>query len=261
MLRPQIVLDSGAWSAFTSGVPLKMDEYVAWCHMHRAGVWWYSNLDDMGSWQRTKANQKIMEDAGLTPVPVFHTGEPWHVLESYCEQYSRVAVGKIVPYSTRARIIVPWLRHVFEIAAKHGTKVHGFGVTNVSLLKLVPFNSVDSSKWTTGHRFGRVNLWDRLGGCMRTAAARTPSDFNRHRALFMDHQFEQLDFYNHDHTKKFGREKMGPISVIAYLKLQQYIKERTNPPLALCLAGSGMSDLKLAAIGMAIYFGASKKCA
>jgi hypothetical protein len=251
---PRVVLDSGAWSSFTQGVPIAIDAYIRWCHDSIPVTWWYSNLDDMTSWKITLQNQVIMEKAGLKPVPVFHTGEPWKVLEDYCERYPFVAVGKIVPYSTRPAVIVPWIRRVFEIAAKRGTNIHGFGVSNCNLIKMFPFFSVDSSSWTSGHRFGTVKLWDRLTATMKTAWARTPADFNTNRALFMEHRYEELPFYSKDIRRGDGRETMAAISAVAYCKMQDYIRERGNKRLALCLASANKMDLAASARAMGVLY-------
>ena len=60
--------------------------------------------------------------------------------------------------------IKPDLYKVFpkmiDDAHKRGTKVHGLGFTALSYLKQIHFDSVDSTAWTTGNRFGYVYYFD-----------------------------------------------------------------------------------------------------
>lgn len=77
---PEVFLDSGAWSAFTCGVPISMSEYQAF--IRRFGHWFsvYVNLDDMRSPENTYRSHQIMKDAGFNPLPAFHTGEDFRHL-------------------------------------------------------------------------------------------------------------------------------------------------------------------------------------
>src|SRR5688572_3766016 len=148
---PDILLDSGAWSAFTQGVEISLSEYVEFIKRFRHWFTVYSNLDNMVNAERTLYNQLAIEDAGLMPFPVFHTGEDWSYLERYIEQYNYVALGKIIPYTNAPKKIFPWIIKAFEMAGSK-TVFHGFGVTNYTLLKSFPWYSADSSSWSSGFR-------------------------------------------------------------------------------------------------------------
>lgn len=69
---PDLLLDSGAWSAFTQHVAVDIRQYIEFINRFKHWFTVYSNLDDMTNPDKTLANQKTMEDAGLFPFPVFH---------------------------------------------------------------------------------------------------------------------------------------------------------------------------------------------
>ena len=47
----------------------------------------------------------------------------------------------------------PWF---IKTAHEHGAKIHGLGFTSLNGIKKYHFDSVDSTAWTTGNRFGYV---------------------------------------------------------------------------------------------------------
>jgi len=87
----ELFLDSGAYSAFTKGVKIDIQDYIRFIKRH--GVELYANLDDIKSHNKTLLNQKEMEKAGLNPLPVWHIYEPHSVLKWYVENYDYVALG------------------------------------------------------------------------------------------------------------------------------------------------------------------------
>lgn len=160
--RPDIFLDSGAWSAFSQGVEIDIDAYCKFIHKYNHLITVYCNLDVIGSSVKTLKNQRIMESNGLKPLPVFHTGEDFKVLERYCEEYDYIGLGGLVPYKSKKKIIIPWLVKCFKVARKHQAVFHGLGVTGWLLLNSFTWYSVDSSAWNSGVRFGTLDVFDSI---------------------------------------------------------------------------------------------------
>ena len=164
-----LLIDSGAFSAWTQGKEINLDDYIEFCLQHIDIADAVVNLDviskdrfSMGtkeSAELTLRNQKIMEQAGLSPLPVFHIGEPFEYLEYYINHYDYIGLGGMVGKSKQT--LSSWLDVVFEryICDERGypkVKVHGFGLTSVSLMVKYPWYSVDSTTWTVNARLGRV---------------------------------------------------------------------------------------------------------
>ena len=72
-----------------------------------------------------------------------------------CDEYDYVAIGGIVSQEIKRDEYkyFPWF---INEAHKRGAKIHGLGFTNLKGLALYHFDSVDSSSWTTGNRFGAI---------------------------------------------------------------------------------------------------------
>lgn len=72
-----------------------------------------------------------------------------------CHEYDYIAIGGIVTKEiprSQFQIFSPLLKYAHE----HGCKVHGLGLTNFDALKKYRFDSVDSTAWLSGWRFGKL---------------------------------------------------------------------------------------------------------
>ncbi len=165
--KVDLFLDSGAFSAWTQGVEIDIQQYIAFIKEHLDVINVYANLDVIGvggkqpnklTAKLTLENQKIMEAAGLNPLPVFHVGEPFKYLEYYIKRYDYLALGVA---GNKGSSLVPWLNQCFSkyICDSKGypkIKVHGFAVTSVPLMLEYPWWSVDSTSWVVTGRMGGV---------------------------------------------------------------------------------------------------------
>lgn len=164
-----IFLDSGAFSALTQGIEIDINQYIDFIKKHLDVLEVYANLDFIPgkntasskkiSAEKTLQNQRIMEEAGLSPLPCFHVGEPLEYLEYYIKNYDYIALGGMV--GKQKSTLIPWLDMVFEkyICGKNGmpkVKVHGFGLTSLPLMLRYPWYSVDSTSWVMTGRTGAV---------------------------------------------------------------------------------------------------------
>ena len=93
------------------------------------------------------------------PIPVWHSTRGKDDFLRCCDEYPYVALGGIVggEWSARGEKYIPWF---ISEAHKRGTKIHGLGFTKLGLLQRYHFDSVDSTAWTTGNRFGYIYRFD-----------------------------------------------------------------------------------------------------
>lgn len=154
-----IFLDSGAFSAFTKGISINIQDYIKFIKDNREGITLYANLDVIGDAEGTWRNQQIMEEAGLIPLPCFHLGEEWLYLERYVKEYDYIALGGVAQAKNKDSLM-SWLDKCWEIICdKDGwpkTRVHGFAVTSLGIMFRYPWFSVDSTSWVLTGRFGSI---------------------------------------------------------------------------------------------------------
>lgn len=136
-----------------------MARYIQWLKRYGHHLTHYAVLDDIGDPQVTWDNQLRMEDAGLSPIPCYHYGEPYSWLEKYIDAYDYIAIGGMVPIGKVA--LLDWLDEVWGVFLSNARgepicKVHGFGMTTFTLMERYPWYSVDSSSWLYGAKAGAI---------------------------------------------------------------------------------------------------------
>jgi hypothetical protein len=154
-----IFLDSGAFSAWSKGTFIKIEEYIEFIKENQKLLSIYANLDVIDDPEKTWQNQKTMEKAGLSPLPTFHYGNDETYLKRYLAGYDYIALGGMVPIHNNDLVL--WLDRIFSryICNADGfpqVKVHGFGLTALKLLRRYPWYSVDSTSWVVGSRLGTI---------------------------------------------------------------------------------------------------------
>lgn len=163
--KAQIFLDSGAFSAYTLGVSLKVSDYCEYIERNRDiirnedGVVMASVLDGIGDPLQTWRNQYEMELRGVRPLPCFHAGEDERYLEHYVANYPYITLGGMVGSSTKQLCIWLdriWDRYLVDGAGHAKIRVHGFGITAVPIMERYPWYSCDSSSWIQSAAFGSI---------------------------------------------------------------------------------------------------------
>lgn len=161
----QIFLDSGAFSAFTLGVNISVEDYCEYIKRNldiirvEDNVVMASVLDGIGDPLQTWRNQLEMELRGAKPLPCFHAGEDERYLEWYVKNYEYITLGGMVGSSTKQLCIWldrMWDRYLTDGSGRARIKVHGFGITAVPIMERYPWYSCDSSSWIQSAAFGSI---------------------------------------------------------------------------------------------------------
>jgi hypothetical protein len=220
---PRLFADSGGFSAFTQGAAVDVHEYIAWIKRWHHLFDTYANLDVIGDSRGTARNQAIMEDAGLSPLPVFHTGESWDVLHRMVERYPYVALGGMVPYTRRADVLLRWAIRCFKIADQK-TVFHGFGLTSWRVLRSLPWYSFDSTTWKISASVGEVQLFDAVAGRL---TARIELD-DREGLLRYRDQFRALgiDASRLGNRARLSRNELIAVMLRAQLDQERWLRQR-----------------------------------
>lgn len=219
---PDVFADSGGFSAMTQGAQIDVVEYANWIKRYKHLFTTYANLDVIGDAEETRDNQKRLEDLGLEPLPVFHTGENWEYLEWYVERYPYIALGGMVPYMRHQKKIIPWIIKAYKLAAGRSV-FHGFGATSWNVINNFPWYSVDSSSWGMGFRYGEVPLFDERAGRFFECRLGDPVSCRKFAPLIRSFGFDPLDFADRSRN---DRAKICAISAISYIKAEAWLRRR-----------------------------------
>lgn len=134
-------LDSGAFGAWSRGVVLRVEDYIAHVQANGHHFEVVANLDVIGDPVATWENYVKMREAGLNPMPVWHFGEDISWLHRYAAETDYIGLGGIAKAGRQSRY--RFFDAAFE--AYPAMKYHGFGMTSVELIKKYPWHTIDST--------------------------------------------------------------------------------------------------------------------
>lgn len=184
----KVFLDSGAFSAYTLGVTLSVENYCNYIRTNQDiirvedGVLMASVLDGIGDPLATYRNQLEMEARGVKPMPCFHSGEDPRYLDYYVANYEYITLGGMVGGSVKQlqmwldRI---WEKHLTDGSGRPKCKVHGFGITSRPLMDRYPWYSTDSSSWIQATAFGVIET-PQLGPLAVSEKSPSRHDWGQH---------------------------------------------------------------------------------
>lgn len=156
----KFLLDSGAFTFFTSGKRVNWSEYlhkyIAFINRNKVEHFFELDIDSLVGYANVLEFRKTLETStGKKCIPVWHKSRGKEEFLKMCDEYSYVAIGGIVSkeITPQEYKYFPWF---IKEAHNRGAKIHGLGFTNLEGLKKYKFDSVDSTSWTTGNRFGAI---------------------------------------------------------------------------------------------------------
>lgn len=228
---PDIFADSGAFSAFTSGAPIEIGAYARWIKQQLPFLSTYANLDVIKNAKATWENQQRLEqEYGLSPLPVFHVCEPWEYLERYLERYSYIALGVA---GSDYRTCLSWLVKCFKLAEGRNVAYHCFGVTAWEAIKSFPWYSVDSSTWCNALRYTDFRMFDWQHGNLQKmyiGKFRSKNEFVRNfewRKAFREMGIDPTMFT----ARSDASVRLATVlSIIAYSQAEQWLNQYHQAP-------------------------------
>lgn len=141
---PEIILDSGAWSAHTKGKGIALTDYMKYIEENKAFIHKYFSLDVIFDSQMSYRYWQIMKEKGYNPIPVYHYGEDESHLKRYVEQTDYIGLGGTVTVSNKQEV-ADWVRMItWQYPDK---KFHLLGSSSGKIIDTCDLESTDSSTW------------------------------------------------------------------------------------------------------------------
>lgn len=143
--RPEILLDSGAYSAFTKGKNVNILDYMEYIERNSAYISRYIALDVIGDPVTTRLLYNLMREKGLSPVPVVHYGEDVAVVRRLAEEGADlIALGDTVRIRDK-NVVAQWCAEIHE--QNPGVGLHLLGSSSSKILQSGALSSCDSCAW------------------------------------------------------------------------------------------------------------------
>lgn len=161
------MLDSGAFTFMQNNSShLDWDEYIeryaAFVKRNNISKFFELDIDSVIGYDAVKEYRKKLERlTGRQCIPVWHNNRGKDEFVRMSQEYPYVAIGGLVggsaEYNKRYWKYFPWF---INTAHTYGAKIHALGFTSLEGIQKYHFDSVDSTAWTTGNRFGYVYRFD-----------------------------------------------------------------------------------------------------
>jgi len=182
-----MLLDSGAFSAWTQKDAVDLDEYVEYIKKNRDKFSYYVNLDSIPgefgrkpsrdefeeSARKGYANYEYMLSKGIEKdklIHVFHQHEDWKWLKKMVKEipYIGLSPANDSVHRSKVRWLDECMMHTTDDAGYPLVKTHGFAVTSVEMLYRYPWFSCDSMTWRLCAGYGGILVprWNAKGEFM-----------------------------------------------------------------------------------------------
>lgn len=161
------LLDSGAYTFMQSGkYHQSWDEYVEryadFINRNKVEKYFELDIDSVVGYDRVKEIRRRLERlTNRQSIPVWHNNRGKDEFVRCAQEYPYVAIGGLVggksEYGRQYWKYFPWF---IQTAHKNKAKIHALGFTSLDGIRQYHFDSVDSTAWTTGNRFGHLYFFD-----------------------------------------------------------------------------------------------------
>lgn len=159
------LLDSGAFTFLNSKKGSRnFDEYIERYadFIIRNGIQKYFELDVdaiTGYSKVLEYRNRLEKLTGRRSIPVWHKSRGIKEFLKMCDEYDYIAIGGIVTKEIPPNQYIAFKAMINE-AHKRGVKVHGLGFTSTSYFDEIKFDSVDSTTWNVGGKFGNICVFN-----------------------------------------------------------------------------------------------------
>lgn len=156
------LLDSGAFTFMSQAKNHQVDwdeyieEYAEFINKNDIKLFFELDIDSIvGIEEVERLRAKLEKLTGKKSIPVWHVSRGHDYWLKMVKEYEYVAIGGIVTKEIKPKHY-PIFKQLIKEAHAQNCKVHGLGFTNLKGLTKYKFDSVDSTAWLSGNRFGSV---------------------------------------------------------------------------------------------------------
>lgn len=153
----RIMIDSGAFTANSTGKPIRREDYAAFLQQWD-GVWDHAvTLDVIGDPKATAANTRWLHARGLNVMPVFTRGGKVADFDAMVKDHGYVCVGGGVGMPKQT--VIARLAALQRRARDLGGGIHALGVGNSKGMAAIKPYSCDASKVSSAFRWGTLIVY------------------------------------------------------------------------------------------------------
>lgn len=158
------LLDSGAYTFMNSGGhedwEAYIERYADFVVKNNIQKFFELDIDSIVGYDKVKEFRYRLERlTNRACIPVWHKSRGLEDFFRVSEEYSYIGIGDIAIGHIKVDDY-KYFPYLIREAHRRGCKVHGLGITGMTAIRRYHFDTVDSTAWTTGNRFGGVYIFD-----------------------------------------------------------------------------------------------------
>lgn len=160
------LLDSGAFTFMNSKKDKKIDfdeyleKYIDFINKYDIKYFFELDIDNVvGIKEVERLRDKLEKGTNKKCIPVWHKSRGKEYFINMCKKYDYVAIGGIVTKEIKQKEY-KYFKWFIDTAHSYNCKIHGLGFTNIEGMKIYNFDSVDSTNWCGGGRFGTLYFFN-----------------------------------------------------------------------------------------------------
>lgn len=159
------LLDSGAFTfmnSFKGTVNWEkyINSYIDFINKYDIQYFFELDIDVIVGYENVKKIRKYIEQrTGKKCIPVWHKSRGLDEFIAMCKEYDYVSIGGIV-IGEITRADYKYFPQFIKIAHENNCKIHGLGFTNTKELQKYQFDTVDSTSWLAGQKFGQLQQFN-----------------------------------------------------------------------------------------------------
>lgn len=168
-----LMLDSGAFSVLDNGMRVEswdiyIEEYAQFVNRYNISKFIELDIESVvGMKEMERLRDKLEQMTNKQCIPVWHRWRGLDYFKTMCDRYPYVCFGGLMSDGVslqKLEQVFPWF---INEAHKRGAKIHCLGYSPTDLAKKpFRFDSVDSSSWVAGNRFGHIYKFNESSGVM-----------------------------------------------------------------------------------------------
>lgn len=160
----KFLLDSGAFTFLnTKGkntarkeIELYLYRYINFINKNDISYFFEMDLDTIVGLKTVEEYRKIIEkETGKRCIPVWHKSRGQQYFIDLASEYDYIAIGGIAIKDIK-KDEYKYFKWFIDEAHKRKCRIHGLGYTSIKGLKKYKFDSVDSTSWQSGSRYGTL---------------------------------------------------------------------------------------------------------
>jgi hypothetical protein len=160
------LLDSGAFTFMSSKKNKEINfndyltRYIEFINKNDIKYFFELDIDSVvGLKEVERLRARLEKETNKQCIPVWHKSRGKDYFIEMCKNYDYVSIGGIVSKEIKPEEY-KYLKWFIDTAHSYGCKIHGLGFTSVKELPIYNFDSVDSTSWKSGGRFGAIHLFN-----------------------------------------------------------------------------------------------------